>query len=301
MYQPPHAPPPGIPLRAPGWSAWAPPPRAVPAGTIGTVGVGRDDQVSGEAVALELPAANIGLRILSGLLDVLVTVVVLVVLWVLIFRAGIAGRVDFALFMTFGVLASVIAFVVIPTTLETLTRGKTLGHYALGLRTVRDDAGPIQFRHALARALMGYVEIYLMLGVPALVVGVSNRRGKRVGDLLAGTYVIRDRASMPARIPAQMPPGLADWAASADIGAVPSGVTNSVRHFLSGRDEMPPPIRESLAHRLVWFVAPYVSPAPPPGVHPEEVLCAVMAERRNRGARRLQREAATRARILRTH
>ena len=40
--------------------------------TIATIGVTEDDLVTGEAVALDLPPAAIGLRILSGLLDLLV-------------------------------------------------------------------------------------------------------------------------------------------------------------------------------------------------------------------------------------
>ena len=51
--------------------------------------------------------------------------------------------------------------------LETLTRGRSLGKLALGLRTVRDDAGPITFHHALVRALIGFVEIYVFSGIPA--------------------------------------------------------------------------------------------------------------------------------------
>ena len=59
-------------------------------------------------------------------------------------------------------LASIIvSFLVFPTALETLTRGQSIGKLAFGLRTVRDDAGPITFQHAFVRALIGVVEIYV--------------------------------------------------------------------------------------------------------------------------------------------
>ena len=55
----------------------------------------------------------------------------------------------------------------LPVHVETLTRGKSLGRLVCGLRTVRDDAGPITFQHAFVRALIGFVEIYVFTGVPA--------------------------------------------------------------------------------------------------------------------------------------
>ena len=57
----------------------------------------------------------------------------------------------------------VVVFLVYPTTVETLSRGKSLGKWAFGLRAVRDDAGPISFHHAFVRALVGFVEIYAVL------------------------------------------------------------------------------------------------------------------------------------------
>ena len=57
---------------------------------------------------------------------------------------------------------------------------------ALGLRVVRDDGGPIRFRHALVRGLVGVVEIWLTVGAVALVVSLASSQGKRLGDFLAG-------------------------------------------------------------------------------------------------------------------
>ena len=68
---------------------------------------------------------------------------------------------------------------VVPTTIETLTRGQSLGKLALGLRTVRDDAGPISFHHAFVRALVGVVEIYAFSGAPAFFSALVSSPGKR--------------------------------------------------------------------------------------------------------------------------
>src|SRR5688500_12207055 len=115
-----------------------------------TVGVGADDLVTGEAVALDLPPAGIGLRLCSGILDLVVGYLAFVLFAFL--AELLAGSTDDALVGAALTVATIGALVAIPTTMETLTRGKTLGHLVFGLRTVRDDAGPIGFRQAVTRA-----------------------------------------------------------------------------------------------------------------------------------------------------
>ena len=122
-----------------------------------TVGVGVDDLVTGEAVALELPASGIAMHALSGILDVLTVVLVMVV--GLIVVPIVTEGADAAIANVATTVLLVMVFVVLPTAMETLTRGRSVGKFATGLRTVRDDAGPIGFRQALTRALVGFVEI----------------------------------------------------------------------------------------------------------------------------------------------
>ena len=261
-----------------------------------TVGVGADDLVTGEAVALDLPNAGIGLRLVSGLIDLVVGVALLIGLQV--FVGYLLGDTDGALILAGITLAAVAALVAFPTTLETLTRGKTLGHLAMGLRTVRDDAGPIGFRQALTRAMVGVVEIYLFQGVPALVSAAFSRKGKRLGDLLAGTYVVRDRHRIELPAPTQMPAHLESWARTADLAPLPDQLAVAVRQYLTRATTFAPEVRAQLSARLLDEARPFVAPAPPPGNHPEYVLMAMLAERRSRDAARLAREAALRARVL---
>ncbi|MDU0312772.1 RDD family protein [Phycicoccus sp. M110.8] len=261
-----------------------------------TVGVGADDLVTGEAVALDLPSAGIGLRIVSGLIDYVLGMLVLIGLQ--IGADAVFGGVDDALTLAMTTLATIAALVALPTTFETLTRGKTLGHLALGLRTVRDDAGPIRFRQALTRAMLGVVEVYGCSGVPALVSAAVSSRGKRLGDLLAGTYVVRDRQRIKLTPPTPMPPQLAGWAATADLAPLPDQLAVAVRQFLARAHTFAPPVREQLGARLLDEARPYVAPAPPPGHHAEYVLMAMLAERRTRDADRLAREARLRERLL---
>lgn len=264
--------------------------------SIATVGVTEDDLVTGEAVALDLPAASVGLRILSGIIDYLI--VMALVFGLSMATTVLTAQLDDALGAAVMLLAVVAAYVGYPVTMETLTRGRTVGKMAVGTRTVRDDAGPITFRHALARALVGVVEVYFLWGIPAIVACVVSGRGKRLGDVAAGTYVVRERLNSVLPPPVPMPPHLVGWAQSADIARLPDGLATTVRTFLPAAFGMDPQARSRMGRTVLDEVMLYVSPAPPPGNHPEYVLAAIIAERRRRDLDRLIRDAALRDRLI---
>ena len=254
-----------------------------------------DDLVTGEAVALDLPPAGLAIHIASGLIDVLVTVVLLFVVLFLMFVAAIPG--DAALLRVAFIGSMITVFLVFPTTMETLTRGRSLGKLATGLRTVRDDGGPITAQHALTRALVGVIEIYAFTGIPAVLSSMLSSKGKRLGDYAAGTYVVRDRVRLVLPAPTLMPPHLARWAAGADIASLPVGLALGVRQYLGRVHEITPQSRQVLGERLAAQVQEYVAPPPPPGTRPEDYLAAVSASRRDRDLARLGREAELRRRL----
>jgi uncharacterized RDD family membrane protein YckC len=256
-----------------------------------------EDLVTGEAVVLDLRPASFITRGLALTLDLLVTVVaILVVSWLL---SATTDILDQAGSSALGLVVTIAVLIGIPITVETLTRGRSVGKLAAGLRVVRDDGGPIRARHALIRGLLAVVEIYMSSGSIALITSLLNRRGKRLGDLLAGTYVIRERSPRDQPNPVRMPPHLYPWVAASDLGRLPDRLSLAVRQFLSRAPRLAPPSRERLGRALAEQVSQYVSPSPPPGTHPEDFLAAVLAERRDRDYARLRREAE--ARTARLH
>ncbi len=261
-----------------------------------STGYDPDDLVTGEAVALELPLASVAVRTVSGLVDVTVTVLVLLagsaVLDVLTTGASEAVRRAGSILLVAG------ALVVLPTALETSTRGRSVGKLVLGLRTVRGDGGPLTARAALVRALVGVVEVYALFGAPALVTALVSRRGLRLGDLAAGTCVLAVRVRLRLPAPAPPPPGLTGWASAADIAALPDGAAVAARRFLQRAATLAPASRSALAARLRADLLSRVAPAPPPGWPDEAVVAAVLAERARRDAARLAREDALRGRVL---
>ena len=172
--------------------------------------------------------------------------------------------------------------VVIPLLTELLSRGRSLGRMVTGTRVVRDDGGTVRLRHCLVRTLLAVVEIWLASAVPAVCTSVVSKRGKRLGDMLAGTYVVRDRHRSSMAPPLLMPPELAGWAAGTDLRALPGGLSLTARTFLQRASSMDAGYRSHLGLDLASQVQAYVSPPPPAGTHPERFLAAVLTERRNR-------------------
>ena len=256
-------------------------------------GLDTDDLVTGEAVTLELPPASLGTRLLSGLVDVIIEAGLLLAG---VITVGLLAT-DEALYAVGSIVTFAGALVVFPCTIETFTRGKSIGKYAVSTRTVRDDAGPISFHHAFIRALVGIVEIWVLWGVPALVTSLVNSRGKRLGDLVAGTYVVRDKIGLVLPAPVPMPPQLARWAHSADIAPLPEALAISIRQLLGRGTDLSPEAWRSLVLDLADRAMTYVAPPPPRGTPPEQFLAAVAAERRERDRGRLQREADLRQRL----
>jgi uncharacterized RDD family membrane protein YckC len=176
-----------------------------------------------------------------------------------------------------------------PVAFEALLRGRTPGKMALGLRVVRDDGGPIGFRHAFVRGLAGtFLErpgITIFVG--AIATMLLNPQSKRLGDLLAGTVVLQERVAVRGGPVALMPPQLAGWAAGADLSALSDEVALSVRQFVARSPDLTPAAREDLGGRLVAAVLAVITPPPPPGTPGWAVLSAVLAERRRRDEARL--------------
>ncbi|WP_131738261.1 RDD family protein [Actinomadura roseirufa] len=251
--------------------------------------------VTGEAVALDIRVARLASRGCALLLDLLLQVVILnIALYVTAMTTLVA---DEAWAAGLSVLAMVAVIVGYPCAFETLSRGRTLGKMAVGLRVVGDDGGPIRFRQALVRALAGFIEFWTFFSAPALVASFCSGRGKRLGDLFAGTIVIQERVPTSVFGPvAVMPPHLAGWARTLELSMLSDELAMTARQYLSRFWELLPEVRDSLGQRITDQVVAAVSPPPPPGVRPEILLSAVLAERRHREEWRLAQRRAARLR-----
>ncbi|MYR46253.1 RDD family protein [Streptomyces sp. SID5910] len=241
--------------------------------------------VTGEAVALELRPAKLPSRALAVLLDLAVSVAAYVAITIALVAA--TSSLDTAAQTALALAVFVLVLVGGPIAVETLSHGRSLGKMACGLRVVRDDGGPIRFRHALVRGLIGVVEILLTLGVVACVASLVSARGRRVGDVFAGTLVVRERVPVaPAGFLPPPPPWLAGRFSEVDLSAVPDALWLAVRQYLARMGQLDPQVGWTMAERLASDVAARTGAPAPQGVPPAAYLAAVLQERQAREARR---------------
>jgi uncharacterized RDD family membrane protein YckC len=246
------------------------------------------DLITGEAVVVDLRIARLASRALAMMVDVALQGILLLIVFLIALWATPAW--DTSLMLTVVLSTFILVMVGYPLLFETLTRGRTLGKMAVGLRVVRADGGPIRFRHALTRALCGVLVDFWLLGFGgsiALIVSLLSHDGKRVGDYLAGTVVIRERvpdAGMTSTI--QMPPQLAQWASQLDLSGLPDDLALAARQFLGRMHELRMEAADSLGYSLALQIGQSIGTPPPPGVPAWAYLSAVLAERRSRDHQR---------------
>ncbi|MEU1535441.1 RDD family protein [Streptomyces fagopyri] len=241
--------------------------------------------VTGEAVALELRPAKLPSRALAVLLDLVVAMAAYLIVTIGLVAATAA--LDEAAQIAVSIASFVLLLVGGPIAVETLSHGRSLGKLAFGLRVVRDDGGPIRFRHALVRGAIGVVEILMTFGIVACVASLVSQRGRRLGDVFAGTLVVRERipAGRGAFVPPP-PPWLAGRFSGLDLSAVPDGLWLAVRQYLTRMRQLDPQVGAAMAERLASDLAARTGAPAPQGVPAAAYLAAVVHERQARDARR---------------
>ncbi len=260
-----------------------------PAGYRAETDLADDDEiVTGEAVALDLRATSFVLRAAGAIIDFLVIVLLLIGGLVALGSLLESGVIDDAAFqaITIGMLVTLI--IVVPMTVETLSRGKSLGRLAVGARIVRSDGGAIGFRHAFIRSLTGFLEIFGTVGGLAALVALFDTRSRRIGDFMAGTYSRNERVAVVVEPTFGIPPDLAEWSRTADVARMPNRLSRRVSQYLRQAGALMPAARQRVAAELAREVAVFVSPVPI--AHPESLLMAVAALRRERESTALDLE-----------
>ena len=247
-----------------------------------------EPMVTGDAVVLDVQIAQLPVRAVSAFIDI--TVMFFVYLLGVILWAVTLSDTDDAFSAATLIIFTVLAFVGYPVVFEVATRGRSLGKLAMGLRVVSDDGGPERFRQALFRAVASVIEIWIFAGGPAVICSMVSPKGKRIGDVFAGTMVISERAPRLSP-PPPMPPSLAWWAASLQLSGLRPDQAERARQFLSRATQLEPQLRDQMAYRIYSEVVTQISPPPPPGAPPPLVLAAVLAERHRRELIRLRPQA----------
>ncbi len=252
--------------------------------------------VTPQGVVLDLETAGVGHRAVARAVDLAL---------LLVLGGGVtllASLLPSTPAVVIQLVAAVLLFFGYPIIAETFWRGRTVGKSALGLRVVTLEAGPVGFREALIRSLFQIPDIGT-LGVAALLSGMITDRSQRLGDLAAGTFVIRDARSVahvPA-VPFTPPMGTEAMVASLDVSPLRPEQERVIRSFLLRVGDLSGPARAHLATRLASLTARRLGHDPAAVGDPETYLVAVMAARQLRegGLAELAMDRPTRKRRFR--
>ncbi len=238
-----------------------------------------DDRVTiatPEGVSLELVLAGVGSRFIARLLDTVIQVAIIFALVLGIYGTSAPGAVR--------ALARVLLFLVIfayDVPFEVLNRGRTIGKIATGIRVVDEVGGPVHFFTSAIRTILRIVDFLPIFYIAGVVSIVATENDQRLGDLAAGTIVVRDRfpgiaaaVGAPATVPVE---AVATW----DVSAIGPDDIATIHQFLDRRLALPLPVRAHFAGQLAARIAPLVAGAPY-AAHPEYLLEGVVVAKQAR-------------------
>ena len=142
-----------------------------------------------ERVSFDYQVAGLGTRAIAQILDLLIVAVILVAVFFVALAISSASGATATLILLFGSFVVIFGYFWVS---ESLWSGQTVGKKAFRLRAVGDRGEPLTFGQAGIRNIVRIVD-FLPYGYGVgLVVLFANGKGKRLGDLAAGTIVVKD-------------------------------------------------------------------------------------------------------------
>ena len=236
--------------------------------------------VTPEAVWLRVDMAGLGSRTIALMVDTLIQLVVLVPVLIGFLGDGLAGTPET---LALSLVVFAILWLYFPL-FEWLRNGQTPGKRAQGIRVVRTSGEPAGFAAVMVRNLVRIVEVYALPFI-ALIAMFSSARGQRLGDLAAGTMVVRDRQVPPPQvlvIPAPdpgMPP--------LDTSRLTEREYTVLRTFLTRRSSLDAVARQQLAASLATTLRRQLGDMPAYArLSNEDLIAAAVGSYRSRFAAR---------------
>lgn len=135
-------------------------------------------------VFIQYPLASVGDRILAYLLDILILVVYSVALIALLIKVDVDNE-------WIPILGLSVPWLLFSLLFEIFMNGQTPGKYVMQIQVVRIDGTPATVGNYLFRWMFAAIDFYILSGAVALVIIAMGGKGQRLGDIVAGTTVIK--------------------------------------------------------------------------------------------------------------
>jgi uncharacterized RDD family membrane protein YckC len=237
-----------------------------------------------EGVTLEVALAGVGSRFTAGLIDQVLRTAVILAVVLLIGLAGALGDTSGGLLLALLFVALFLVQFAYDVLFETLAAGRTPGKRWTGLRVVKAGGAPVGFLASTIRNVLRIVDALPGFYLVGMLCVLFTRNNQRLGDLAAGTLVVRERTQRTA-----LPQPMASPAASVDddaslwdVSAISAEEVATVRRFLDRRDTLAPDARQRLAFEMANRLGPKVV-GPPKQWQPEAFLEYLVATKAARG------------------
>lgn len=150
-----------------------------------------------ELVAIEMPIAGIGSRFIAILIDYLIwsaAFVILVLIGTVVFAAlSLFGKLSSGWALSLALLGIFLFHWGYFTLFEALSNGRTPGKRVAKIRVIHRSGRAISFVESLGRNLVRVIDYLPSMYAVGLVVMFFSRENQRLGDMVAGTLVVRDR------------------------------------------------------------------------------------------------------------
>ncbi len=241
-----------------------------------------------EQIALELPLAGIGSRLLAIATDSLLQLVFVLVLFIVgllvsVSYSTIGGDLGRFLSQTVGA----ILIVLIPFCLywgyfaffEILWAGKTPGKRVAGIRVIHQSGRPMTAVECIGRNLMRGVDILPGVYGVGLICMMCNRQNRRLGDFVAGTIVVHDKAQE------SVAPSWGDRSAAEpaqqELRKLAADDLVLIETYLSRRYEVDPVVRLTTAQRIVAMITQKTGVPKPPEKGDDDFLESVARQLRD--------------------
>lgn len=135
-------------------------------------------------VFIHYPLASVGDRILAYLLDILILIVYSVALISLLINLDIENE-------WIPILSLSLPWLFFSLLFEIFMNGQTPGKYVMKIQVVRMDGTPATVGDYLFRWMFATIDFYILSGAVALMIIAMGGKGQRLGDIVAGTTVVK--------------------------------------------------------------------------------------------------------------
>jgi uncharacterized RDD family membrane protein YckC len=230
--------------------------------------------VTAEAVRLHADIAGVGSRTIALIVDTFLQGVVLLPVLFVSLGDGLGGPGEA---VVIGIIVFVLLWLYFPA-FEWLWRGQTPGKRFQGIRVVRTDGQPVGLAPVLVRNLIRVVDVTL-LPFLAVISMVITRRSQRLGDLAAGTMVVRERALVaPSTLSLGAPSSVYSPTPTLDTSGMTERDYTVLRTFLTRRTTLDEKARRALAARLAARLREQLRERPDEPKLPDERLIEAAAQ-----------------------